>query len=43
MATPRLLERYRTEVVPALEKEFGYANIMQVPRIVKVVLNIGMG
>lgn len=43
MATPRLLERYRTEVVPALEKEFGYANVMQVPRIVKVVLNIGMG
>ncbi len=43
MATPRLLERYRTEVVPALEKEFSYANIMQVPRVVKVVLNIGMG
>lgn len=43
MATPRLLERYRKEVVPALQKEFGYKNIMQVPRIEKVVLNIGMG
>jgi large subunit ribosomal protein L5 len=29
--------------VPALEKEFGYENVMQVPRIEKVVLNIGMG
>jgi large subunit ribosomal protein L5 len=43
MATPRLLERYRNEVVPAMEKEFGYDNIMQVPKIEKVVLNIGMG
>jgi len=43
MAVPRLAERYRKEVVPALEKEFGYKNIMQVPKIEKVVLNIGMG
>jgi len=43
MATPRLLERYRKEVVPALEKEFGYKNVMQVPHIERVVLNIGMG
>ena len=43
MAVPRLAERYRNEVVPALEKEFGYKNIMQVPKIEKVVLNIGMG
>lgn len=43
MAVPRLLERYRKEVVPAMEKEFGYSNIMRVPRIEKVVLNIGMG
>lgn len=35
--------RYRGEVVPALQKEFGYANPMQVPRVRKVVLNIGMG
>ncbi|MDQ1300686.1 MAG: large subunit ribosomal protein, partial [Chloroflexota bacterium] len=40
---PRLLERYRKEVVPALEKEFGYKNVMQVPLIEKIVLNIGMG
>jgi large subunit ribosomal protein L5 len=43
MATPRLLERYRNEAVPAMEKEFGYDNIMQVPKIEKIVLNIGMG
>jgi len=43
MAIPRLLERYRTEVVPAMEKEFDYQNVMRVPRMVKVVLNIGMG
>jgi large subunit ribosomal protein L5 len=43
MAIPRLLERYRTDVVPAMEKEFDYQNVMRVPRVVKVVLNIGMG
>jgi len=43
MAIPRLLERYRKEVAPALEKEFNYSNVMEVPRIEKVVLNIGMG
>ncbi len=40
---PRLKERYRNEVVPALMKEFGYKNVMQVPRIEKVVLNMGVG
>ncbi len=43
MATPRLLERYRNEVVPAMRKEFDYPNLMRVPRIEKVVLNIGLG
>jgi large subunit ribosomal protein L5 len=43
MAIPRLLERYRKEVVPALQKEFNYSNVMQVPRVEKIVLNIGMG
>jgi large subunit ribosomal protein L5 len=43
MATPRLLERYRNEVVPAMRKEFDYPNVMRVPRIEKVVLNIGLG
>jgi large subunit ribosomal protein L5 len=36
-------ERYKNEVVPALRKTFGYKNIMQVPRIEKIVVNIGMG
>lgn len=39
----RLQEFYRSEVVPVLLKEFQYANIMQVPRIVKLVVNIGVG
>ncbi len=43
MATPRLLERYRNEVVPAMIKDFNYSNVMMVPRLVKVTLNIGMG
>ena len=43
MATPRLLERYRKDALPALMKEFSYDNVMQAPYVVKVVLNIGMG
>ncbi len=39
----RLKERYVAEVVPALRKEFGYANVMAVPKITKVVLNMGLG
>jgi large subunit ribosomal protein L5 len=39
----RLNDRYKKEVVPALMERHGYKNIMQVPRIVKVVLNIGLG
>ncbi len=38
-----LKERYQTEVVPALIKELEYSNVMQVPRIQKVVVNIGLG
>jgi len=38
-----LHERYRTEAVPALQKQFGYANPMQVPKIDKIVVNIGLG
>jgi large subunit ribosomal protein L5 len=38
-----LKQRYRDEVVPALQKEFSYANPMQVPRVEKVVVNIGLG
>lgn len=39
----RLKEKYNTEVVPALMKEFGYKSIMSVPKIVKVTLNMGLG
>jgi len=39
----RLKERYLKDVVPALIKEFGYTNVMAVPRIRKVVLNMGLG
>jgi large subunit ribosomal protein L5 len=39
----RLKERYVTEVVPVLRKEFGYTNVMAVPRIAKIVVNMGLG
>jgi large subunit ribosomal protein L5 len=42
-APPRLKERYASEIAPALAKEFSYANTMEIPRVQKVVLNIGMG
>ena len=41
--TPRLKERYRNELVPALKQELGLANVMQVPRVIKVVINMGIG
>jgi large subunit ribosomal protein L5 len=40
---PKLKERYQTEVVPTLMQEFGYENVMQVPRLQKVVINVGAG
>ncbi len=40
---PRLKERYRKEIVPALVKEFNYRNAMAVPRLRKVVVNMGLG
>ena len=42
-AVPRLKDRYRTEVVPALTEEFGYSNVMEVPTLTKVVVNMGVG
>jgi len=39
----RQLDRYKNEIVPALVKEFGYTNPMEVPHVVKVVLNMGLG
>lgn len=41
--SPRFKERYRTEIVPALMEQFGYDNVMQVPRIVKISVNKGIG
>jgi large subunit ribosomal protein L5 len=41
--TPRLKARYREEIVPALTKRFGYRNVMEVPRLVKVTVNKGVG
>src|SRR5581483_4647222 len=41
--TPRLKETYRNQIVPALMKEFSYKNPMQVPKLERIVLNVGMG
>ena len=40
---PRLKEFYRQEVLPALTKEFSYGSVMEVPRLEKIVVNIGLG
>jgi large subunit ribosomal protein L5 len=40
---PRLLERYRSDVIPALTKQFSYKNANQVPRLQKIVVNMGLG
>jgi large subunit ribosomal protein L5 len=39
----RLREKYQKEVIPALTKEFGYKNVMAVPKVQKVVVNMGLG
>ena len=39
----RLAEKYKSEVVPALTKEFGYTSVMAVPRVRKIVVNMGVG
>jgi large subunit ribosomal protein L5 len=41
--TPRLRERYESEIAPALTERFGYANPMQVPKVEKITLNMGVG
>ena len=43
MITPRLLERYRSEIVPEMMKLFGYKNALEAPKLTKIVINIGMG
>ena len=40
---PRLKARYKAEIVPALNEQFGFGNVMQTPRVVKVVVNMGVG
>ena len=40
---PRLKERYRAEIAEAMRTEFGYANVMQIPTITKIVVNMGVG
>lgn len=42
-APPRLFRHYQTDVIPALRQEFAYKNVMQVPRVVKITLNMGLG
>ena len=41
--TPRLLDQYRSTIRPALKEEFGYKNDMQMPKLEKIVLNMGVG
>lgn len=40
---PRLKERYHREIIPSMMKEFSYTNVMEVPKIEKIVLNVGLG
>lgn len=41
--TPRLLQAFRAEVAPVMQREFGYSNVMEIPRLTRVVVNIGIG
>lgn len=40
---PRLKDTYNSEIIPAMTKKFGYKNVMQVPRLEKIVINMGLG
>jgi large subunit ribosomal protein L5 len=40
---PRLQDQYKKEIVPKLKEKFGYRNVMQVPRVTKVIVNMGLG
>ncbi|HAN70525.1 MAG TPA: 50S ribosomal protein L5, partial [Actinobacteria bacterium] len=42
-STPRLKTRYREEIAPALREEFSFPNVMQVPTLTKIVVNMGVG
>jgi large subunit ribosomal protein L5 len=41
--TPRLLKQYRDEIIPKMKTEFGYANALAVPKLIKIVVNMGVG
>ena len=41
--TPRLQEKYTNEVIQAMTEKFGYKNIMEVPKLEKIVINMGVG
>lgn len=41
--SPRLKDRYRSEIKPALQSQFAYRNVMQIPTLVKVIVNMGVG
>lgn len=43
LSKPRLQERYESEVIPRMREEFGYKNNLAVPRLVKIVINMGIG
>ncbi|GIV37221.1 MAG: 50S ribosomal protein L5 [Cyclobacteriaceae bacterium] len=43
MSTPRLKEKYKKEIIPALQSKFGYKSVMQVPKIEKICINKGVG
>jgi len=43
MSAPRLKERYAAEIKPALKNKFAYANVMQIPTLTKVIVNMGVG
>ena len=43
LPSPRMLDLYRNEIVPSMMREFGFSNPMEVPRIQKIVVNIGLG
>ncbi len=40
---PRLKDKFQSEVIPAMQQKFGYTNIMEIPRLEKVVINMGVG
>ena len=39
----RLKDKYRSEVIPALKEHFGYKNVMEIPKLEKIVINMGLG